>query len=121
MILKYIDASGGTYSVFPTSQSLEDWATYRTVMTEGTGADTGRYAADIDDAHGSEWAVFAGSTQPASWDLALEVLSVDPAISAAEVKKIPRLAAAVSAGAGVRRTKIAATSSTLDETLGPTP
>jgi hypothetical protein len=38
-----------------------------------------------------------------------------------EVGKIHRSSTAVAAGASMRRTKVAATSSTIDETLGPTP
>lgn len=41
--------------------------------------------------------------------------------AALDASKIPRAAAAVTAGASVRRTKVAATSATLDETLEATP
>lgn len=54
-------------------------------------------------------------------DLGTAGLIADAATAAAEVGKIPRLSTAVAAGASVRRTKGAATSTTLDETLGATP
>jgi hypothetical protein len=41
--------------------------------------------------------------------------------AAAEVVKIHRAASAVTAGGSVRKTRVAATATTLDETLGPTP
>ena len=43
------------------------------------------------------------------------------ATAATEIGKVPRLSTAIAAGASARRTKGAATATTLDETLGATP
>jgi hypothetical protein len=45
----------------------------------------------------------------------------DVATPLAEIEKIPRSATALTAGQTTRRSKVAATSATLDETIGPTP
>lgn len=59
--------AGGTYTAFPANQSLASWSTYDVAATAGTGANVGRYSLVLDDA--TEWFIFSGSTQPASWDL----------------------------------------------------
>ena len=48
-------------------------------------------------------------------------LIADAATAATEIGKVHRSATPVAAGAAMRRTKAAATSSTLDETVGPVP
>lgn len=60
-------ATGGAYYAFPSSQSLDDWTTYRVQLSEGVGANVGRYTGSLDDAHGTSWFLFSGATQPASW------------------------------------------------------
>lgn len=54
-------------------------------------------------------------------DLGTTGLIADAALAAAEIQKVHRSATAVAGGAAMRRTASAATSTTLDETLGPTP
>ena len=54
-------------------------------------------------------------------DLGTAGLIADAATAATEIGKVHRSATAVAAGAAMRRTKAAATSSTLDETVGPVP
>ena len=72
--IRYIDTTGGTYYAFPSSQSLASWATYRVLLAELTGANLGKYEGIVDDSNGGEWIIFAGGTQPATWDLALDLV-----------------------------------------------
>lgn len=80
----YLDETGGTYYAYPTNQSLADWTTHRVLLTEGTGANVGRYSATLDTDDSADWAVFAGSSQPASWSVAVEVIGLDTATAAAQ-------------------------------------
>lgn len=59
---------------FPVGKSLADWSTYRVLFTEGTDDDTELYTATVDTANGTNWVVFEGATQPASWGGALKGL-----------------------------------------------
>lgn len=68
-------ATGGTYYAYPVDQSLASWLTYRAALTEGSGANVGRYSMSLNDANGTAWVIFSGASQPASWDL--WVASVD--------------------------------------------
>lgn len=63
--------TGGTYYAYPVSQSLASWATYRVALTEASSPNSGRYSGTLDDANGTTWQVFSGSSQPASWDVSL--------------------------------------------------
>lgn len=66
--------TGATIYVFPSSQSLADWTTYRVLMVEGTGDDAGLYTASVDPANGTEWLAFVGSSQPTWADAILGVV-----------------------------------------------
>lgn len=95
--IHYIDTTGGTYYAFPSSQSLANWATYRVLLAELTGANLGKYEGSVDDANGSDWIVFAGGTQPANWDVAIDVISLSAITAAtqtseAAIKAATRLA-----------------------------
>lgn len=59
--------SGRTLYAFPTSQSLADWLIHRVLLTEGTGADAGRYTGWADTDIGTEFVMFEGTPQPSSW------------------------------------------------------
>jgi len=63
--------TGQTLYAYPQGQSLTDWATYRVVMAEGVGDNTGRYAATVDDTNGDVWLIFSGAAQPADWTVAI--------------------------------------------------
>lgn len=83
------EPTGGTYTAYPANQSLADWATYDVAATAGTGANVGRYSFVLDDAVATEWVVFSGSTQPASWDLYIGTISLDSlTLSAGDIEDI---------------------------------
>lgn len=71
----HLASTGGTYYAFPTSQSLADWETYRVQLSEASSPNLGRYQGSLDDTNGSEWVVFAGSTQPSSFGEAIATIS----------------------------------------------
>jgi hypothetical protein len=75
-------ATGGTYTAFPANQSLADWLTYDAALTEGSGANVGRYAMSLNDASGTSWLIFAGTTQPTSWDQYVASVDLSAAIAA---------------------------------------
>lgn len=71
--------TGATLYAFPVGQSLASWSTYRVLFTEGSGANAGRYTASVIPASGTQWVVFVGATQPASWADAVPTLAFDVA------------------------------------------
>jgi hypothetical protein len=72
-----LQPAGGTYTAFPIDQSLADWTTYDVAGAAGTGANLGRYTFVLDDATATEWVVFSGSSQPASWDLYIGTITLE--------------------------------------------
>lgn len=68
---------GQTLYLFPDGQSLADWTTYRVLLVEGTGANTGRYTASVDTAYGYRWTPFSGAAQPTDWNQALSLKGFD--------------------------------------------
>lgn len=123
--------TGLTLRLFPGGKLPNtDWATYKVTFAEGTGENVGIYSASVDETIASKWYAFIGDTAPSNWldaipgivfDLTSEIAAAQATAAALDASKIPRAAAAVTAGASVRRTKVAATSATLDETLEATP
>lgn len=61
---------GLTVYAFPADLSLATWTTNRIFLTEGTGANTGRYTASLDETVSNLWYFFEGASQPANWSLA---------------------------------------------------
>lgn len=59
--------AGAAVFAFPLGRSLADWATYAVEMTEGTGADAGRYLATVSSDAGEQWVAFEGADQPDAW------------------------------------------------------
>lgn len=94
----HIAATGGTYYAYPAhssaTYSLANWATHRVQLAELSAPNLGTYQGTLDDAKGFSWLVFAGSSQPASWDSALAEID----LTSDEVGKIHRSATAVPAG-----------------------
>ena len=70
--LTHVATTGLTLYVFPSSQSLGDWATYRVQLSEAGSPNEGRYQGSVDDAQGRDWWLFIGATQPSSWDAAIK-------------------------------------------------
>jgi hypothetical protein len=101
--INYLDDTGGVYYAFPVSQSLASWSTYRVLFAEWSGANIGRYSANVDSDIGDSWAVFTGATQPANWGVALDVIGLDTTVAAKEVVKVPRAATEVTAGGAITR------------------
>lgn len=93
--------------------SAASFASYRVTATELSGS--GRFSG-------------TAPTGTTSWELRVRDTTLADSYvvyegndTQDEVKKIHRAATAIPAGASIRRTKVAATSTTLDETLGATP
>lgn len=99
-------------------QSLDDYVADKAPFTEGSGSDLGKYTAVVDETKGTQIVAFVGATQPASWaealvgvswDLLIAAIKADPDLGTsdgglvAEVNKIPRAAAAVTAGAAQQK------------------
>lgn len=61
---------------FPDGASLDDWYEKRVYLNEGTGADAGRYIADLDDSTNVLWRLFQGEDQPTSWSESIEYFSL---------------------------------------------
>lgn len=72
----YAAATSGTYYAYPVTQSLADWATYSVALSEGVGANIGRYTGTLDDANGATWYLFPSASQPTSWEDAVAVTTV---------------------------------------------
>lgn len=73
-----IRPTGRTIYVYPDGTSLADWTTKRVLMGEGTGVNTGRYKANIDDSIDTLWRAFEGASQPGSWSASFEYFDLKP-------------------------------------------
>lgn len=60
---------GQVIYAFPSNASLANWTTSRVLLVEGTGPNTGRYTASLDETISSLWYFFEGASQPANWGL----------------------------------------------------
>jgi len=58
---------GQTLYAFPAGFSLADWDTHRVLLDEGTGANTGKYTASLDESKSTLWYFFIGASQPSDW------------------------------------------------------
>lgn len=106
-----------------------DYATYRVAATE-LGA-SGRFSLSTPPTGATSYEMrVRGASLASSYVVWTEdlLLAANAAIAATQAtaaaldaSKIPRLTDAIAAGAAVRRNKVAATSTTLDETLEATP
>jgi hypothetical protein len=86
-------ATGLTLYAYPDYITLASWSTYRVALTEGTGANIGRYSATISDSDYTLWRLFVGSTQPSSWAESIETFDLDiPSsyltVTASEVERV---------------------------------
>jgi hypothetical protein len=64
---------------FPDGASLATWLANRVYLTEGTGANAGRYTASLDDSIDILWRLFEGDDQPASWSASIEYFNLKSA------------------------------------------
>lgn len=75
----YTDSAPGTaVSLLNETASLADWAS-RIQMTEGTGANTGRWSATVTT--NGRYKVFEGATQPADWEDNVGTIVVDDSLN----------------------------------------
>jgi hypothetical protein len=58
---------GQTLYAYPAGFSLADWTTHRVLLDEGTGANTGKYTASLDESKSTLWYFFVGASQPSDW------------------------------------------------------
>jgi hypothetical protein len=72
---------GQTLFAFPANASLADWTTSRVLLVEGTEANTGRYAASLDETISSLWYFFEGASQPAHWGLSKGYFDLIPEVN----------------------------------------
>jgi hypothetical protein len=72
---------GQTLYAFPSTDSLANWTLSRIQLVEGTGANTGRYTASLDETISSLWYFFEGATQPANWGLSKGYFDLIPEAS----------------------------------------
>ena len=71
----YTDSPSGTIiDCFPLSAALVDWTTLKVRLTEGTGANLGRWTGNL--GYGN-WAVFAGGTTPSSFTSSIGTFYVE--------------------------------------------
>jgi hypothetical protein len=66
---------------FPANASLANWTTSRVLLVEGTGANTGRYTASLDETISSLWYFFEGASQPANWGLSKGYFDLIPEVN----------------------------------------
>lgn len=118
-VVYYIGTPAATLYAYPAQQSLTDYATHRVALTEGTGDDTGRYWATLDDADGELWYLFSGGTQPTDWDAALSAVSLSDASLPADIAtintKIGTPASSVSADIAANATAIETVDTKVDD------
>jgi len=69
-------ATGLTLYAYPDGTSLASWASSRVAVTEQAAPNLGRYYGVLDDSIATLWRLFIGSTQPSSWDEAVEVFQI---------------------------------------------
>lgn len=76
-------ATGSTLYWFPLSRSLADWTTYRVAATEAASPNLGRYSATLDSDNAdivadpdANFVLFAGSSQPGSFDDSFQITAV---------------------------------------------
>lgn len=75
--------SGLTLYWYPLSRSLADWATYRTLATEASSPNAGRYSSTLDSANAhlaadpsATFMLFVGASQPSSFNEAIQTVDV---------------------------------------------
>lgn len=117
--------AGKTYYARETDLAYATWAV-RLISPSAfdvpSGSDYGRATFTTLDEEKAYTVYEQVGGSPAAVDVPVAFLAVDVlAAVAAEVAKIPRASSAVAAGAAVRRAKVAASTTTLDERLEPTP
>jgi hypothetical protein len=66
--------TGGTYYAYPTNHVVTDWTTYRVAFSDS--GHLGLYTATLDTVVSTDWVIFEGATQPASFADALAPVSV---------------------------------------------
>ncbi len=71
-----IRPTGRVLYAYPDGASLATWTTNRVLLTEGTGANVGRYTANLDDTVDGLWRLFEGATQPTSWSNSIEYFPI---------------------------------------------
>jgi hypothetical protein len=76
----YTDSTPGTtVNLLSESESLANWSTAKIAMTEGTGANTGRWSATV--ATNGRYKVFEGTSQPSDWENNVGTIVVDDSLN----------------------------------------
>ena len=81
--------AGLTVYWFPLSRSLNDWETYRTLATEASAPNTGRYSATLNAASAdltadpyATFVMFSGASQPSSFGVGLQTVTLGASTTA---------------------------------------
>lgn len=101
---------GSTLYAYPDNESLADWTTNRVALTEQSSPNTGRYTATLSAVTAQVWRVFVGASQPASWDLSIEVFDLSDLATIANTCRVTLLA--IQNGVGVQARVYVTTSTT---------
>lgn len=67
-ITRFSEEAGLVLYAFPRSFVFSSWVSGRVLIPESASPNLGKYTATLDDATDTEWAIFIGIGQPASWD-----------------------------------------------------
>jgi len=107
--------TGATIYAFPSDADLANYVADKVQLVEDPAPNLGRYRCNWDTADGTSVSVFAGATQPASWedaitglgfDLSSEIAATQATAAALDASKIPRLLNPIAAGASAIETWI---------------
>jgi hypothetical protein len=79
-IERFSELPGQALYAFPRSFVFSSWSSGKVFIPESTAPNTGRYTATLDDSIDTEWAIFVGSSQPASWDNEIGSISLDSVV-----------------------------------------
>lgn len=72
--ITYTNSTPGTIvDCFPVDASLSNWNSLKVRLTEGTGANIGRWTGTLDP---GDWAVFEGGTTPSTFELSVGIIDV---------------------------------------------
>lgn len=77
---RFSEQTGQALYAFPRSLVFSSWSTGKVFIPENVAPDLGRYTFTLDDSIDTEWAIFVGASQPASWDNEIGSISLDSVV-----------------------------------------
>lgn len=76
-VKRFSETSGLALYAFPRSFVFSSWVASRVSIPESAAPNLGKYTATLDDSIDTEWSIFVGIGQPASWDDEIGSISLD--------------------------------------------